>query len=579
MIGDAHDIRGRLRRHSMMRRVRRIWRGLLNVSAVDVSERAGTREWVGLAVLVLTAMLISFDFFVLLLALPHLSADLGADGVQQLWIMDIYGFFVGGLLITMGGLGDRVGRRRLLLVGGTGFALASVLAAYSTSPEMLIAARALLGICGATLVPSTLSLLSHMFKDPRERGLAIGIWAGAFTVGAILGPIAGGILLAHFWWGSVFLIGVPVLLLLLVLGPTLLPEFRNLEAGRLDPVSVLQSLAAILPFIYGVKEIAKDGPRPVPVAALLVGIAFGVLFVRRQHRLAHPLLDLRLFAITNVRIGLLGLFGYALLTGAVLLLMGQWLQSVAGLSAFEAGLALVPGMITSTLASTASPILARRIRPARLIGVGLLITVAALVALTQVAFSAPLVVIAFAVWTIGGAPVQALGIGIILGATPPEKAGSASAMPQVSNEIGAALGFALLGTVATVVYRAKMAGTLPAEVPPAAAEAANESVANAVAVARSLPEQVGEALLGPARLAFNSGMHVVAWIAAVLLAALAVLVLVKLRHEPPLGAAPAATEGPAQESARAATEGSPQGSPQTSAQGAARGEPQTTEAV
>ena len=527
------------------------------MSAVDVPQRAGTREWVGLAVLALTAMLISFDFFVLLLALPHLSADLNADGVQQLWIMDIYGFLVAGFLVTMGGLGERIGRRKLLLIGGTGFALASVLAAYSTSPEMLIGARALLGICGATLVPSTLSLLSQMFKDPKQMGFAIGTWAGFFTVGAILGPITGGILLAHFWWGSVFLIGVPIMALLLVLGPALLPEFRNPDAGRLDLVSAFQSLATILPFIYGVKEIAKYGLQPVPVASALVGIAFGVLFVRRQNRLAQPLLDLKLFAITNVRIGLLGLFAYSLLTGAVLLLMSQWLQSVAGLSALGAGLALVPGMITSTLASMAAPILARRFRPAYLIGIGLLITVAALVIITQASFSAPLVIVAFAIWTIGGAPVEALGIGLVLGAVPPEKAGSASAVPQVCNELGAALGFALLGTVATVVYRVKMSGAIPVGVPANAAAAAHESVDSATAAARSLPDQVGQGLLSVARTAYNSGMHVVAWIAAVLLAAVAVLIMVKLRHEPPLGATAdtdAEAVGSAEPGAIAATE-------------------------
>ncbi|WP_343954046.1 MFS transporter, partial [Nonomuraea longicatena] len=497
--------------------------------AATISERAGKSEWIGLGVLVLTAMLISFDFFVLLLALPHLSADLGADGVQQLWIMDIYGFLVGGLLITMGGIGDRVGRRRLLLAGGVGFAAASVLAAYSTSPEMLIAARALLGVFGATLVPSTLSLLTHMFRDARQRGLAIGMWAAAFTAGAVLGPITGGLLLGSFWWGSVFLIGVPVMVLLLVLGPIMLPEYRNPGAGRIDPVSVVQSLAAILPLVYGVKELARSGLEPVPALALLVGAGFGVLFVRRQYRLEHPLLDLRLFSIANVRIGLLGLFGYSLLTGAVLLLMSQWLQSVAGLSAFGAGLALVPGMITSTLASMAAPMLARRFRPGPLIGLGLLITSAALVVIAQADTSAPLVIAAFAVWTIGGAPIEALGIGLVLAAAPPEKAGSISALPQVCNEIGAALGFALLGTVATIVYRARLAGAVPEEVPAAAVAAAQDSVAGAVAAAQSLPAQLGQALLGPARLAFNGGMHTVSWITAVLLAALAVLMLVRLR--------------------------------------------------
>jgi DHA2 family multidrug resistance protein-like MFS transporter len=261
-----------------------------------------------------------------------------------------------------------------------------------------------------------------------------------------------------------------------------------------------------------------------------------VLFVRRQNRLASPLLDLKLFKIPNFRVALLGLFGYSLLTGAVLFLMSQWLQSVAGLSALDAGLALVPGMITSTAASMTAPILARRFRPAYLIGVGLLITVAALVIISQATFSAPLVIVAFAIWTIGGAPVEALGIGLILGATPPEKAGAASAMPQVCNEIGAALGFALLGTVATVVYRAKISGAVLLGVPAAAVTAAHENVANAAAAAASLPDQVGQSLLTAARVAYNSGMHVVAWITAVLLAAVAVTIMVKLRHEPPLGA-------------------------------------------
>lgn len=500
--------------------------------------KAGKREWIGLGVLALTVMLVAFDFFVLVLALPHLSADLGADGIEQLWIVDIYGFLVGGFMITMGGLGDRIGRRKLLLIGAAAFGAASLLAAYSTSPEMLIIARVLLGIAGATLAPSTLSLVSNMFRDPKQLGLAVGVWAASFTAGAVLGPVAGGILLSQFWWGSVFLIGVPVILLLLVLGPVLLPEYRNPDAGRLDLVSAVMSLAAILPCIYGIKEIAKYGFVPLPAAAVVVGVVFAVLFVRRQRRLADPLLDVDLFRIPDFRIGMVGLLAYALLSGGVMLLMAQWFQSVANLSPLQAGLALLPGMAAATVSSMLAPILARRIRPAVIIGVGLLVVAVILVLFTQVGpDTSPLVlVLGWSIWCLGGGPTVALGMGLVLAATPPEKAGAAAAMPQVGNELGAAVGFAVIGTIATAVYRGQMSDAVPSEVPAGAAEAIQESVASAATAAGSLPESLGAAVLDPAREAFTDGLQITSGIAGVLLAVVAVVVMVKLRHVSPLGA-------------------------------------------
>ncbi|GIO70185.1 MFS transporter [Paenibacillus cookii] len=211
----------------------------------NLHAQAGAREWTGLGVLVLTSLLVSSDIFVLALALPDLSADLGADSTQQLWIMDIYGFMLTGFLITMGTLGDRIGRRKVLMMGAAVFGIASVGAAFAASPGMLIAARAILGIAGATLVPSTLALISHMFHDPKQRGLAISIWMAGCMGGAAIGPVVGGMMLENFWWGSVFLIGVPVMVLLLVLGPVLLPEYRDQGAGRLDLLSVGLSLAAL----------------------------------------------------------------------------------------------------------------------------------------------------------------------------------------------------------------------------------------------------------------------------------------------------------------------------------------------
>jgi DHA2 family multidrug resistance protein-like MFS transporter len=265
-------------------------------SPSGAGNRASRREWIGLAVIALPCLIYSMDLTVLNLALPSLSADLAPTGTQLLWIVDIYGFMVAGLLITMGTLGDRIGRRRLLMLGAAAFGVASVLAAFSRSAEMLIALRALLGVAGATLAPSTLSLIRNMFHDPQERTMAIGIWVSSYSVGAAVGPLAGGLLLQYFWWGSAFLIGLPVMVLLLVLGPWLLPESRDPDAGRLDLASVGLSMAAVLSTIYGLKRAAESGWSSFAAVAIALGATTAFFFVRRQMRLPDPLIDLSLFA-------------------------------------------------------------------------------------------------------------------------------------------------------------------------------------------------------------------------------------------------------------------------------------------
>lgn len=243
----------------------------------------------------LPCLVYAMDLTVLNLALPAISTDLAPSAAQMLWIIDIYGFMVAGLLITMGTLGDRIGRRRLLLAGAAAFALTSVLAAFASSPGTLIAARALLGVAGATLAPSTLSLIRNMFHDEHERQFAIGIWITAFSVGSALGPLIGGVMLQYFWWGSTFLLAVPVMVLLLLLGPSLLPEYRDEQAGRIDLPSVALSLSAVLSTIYGLKHAATLGPDAPALVAVLAGVSLGVLFVRRQRSIAYPLLDVTLF--------------------------------------------------------------------------------------------------------------------------------------------------------------------------------------------------------------------------------------------------------------------------------------------
>src|SRR6266852_6934303 len=251
--------------------------------------KATRREWIGLAVIALPCVLYAMDLTVLNLAVPRLSEDLKPTSAQLLWILDIFGFLVAGSLIIMGNIGDRIGRRRLLMMGAAGFGVASVIAAFSTSAEMLIATRALLGVAGATLAPSTLSLIRSMFLDPQQRTVAIGVWVTSYSVGGAIGPLLGGVLLQYFWWGSVFLIGVPVMLLLLVLGPILLPEFRDPKAGRLDLFSAALSLVAVLLVIYGLKRIAEHGLGWVPALTIVTGLAVCAAFLRRQRALAHPL--------------------------------------------------------------------------------------------------------------------------------------------------------------------------------------------------------------------------------------------------------------------------------------------------
>ncbi|UOZ08959.1 MFS transporter [Amycolatopsis sp. WQ 127309] len=416
--------------------------------------RAGRREWVGLAVLALPTLLVSLDVFVLILALPKLAVSLHADGTEQLWIMDTYGFMVAGFMVTMGTLGDRIGRRKLLLIGATAFGLASVVAAFSTSAVMLIGARAVLGIAGATLAPSTLALIGTMFTDPRQRASAIGIWAGCFSVGAIIGPVVGGFLLEHFWWGSVFLLGVPAMVLLLVIGPKLLPEYRDETAGRLDLPSVALSLAAILPAVYGVKELARDGVRPLPVAALITGIAVGYVFVKRQRTLDEPLLDLRLFAGKAFRTALGGMLLFSMLGGTTMLFVAQFFQLALHLSPIAAALGLLPGMITSTISFLVAPVLARRVPTGTLIAGGVVTAALGMVVLAFADADPVWPAIGFAVTSLGVGPMVTLGTDLVVGSVPPRRAGAAASLAQTANEFGYALGMATVGTLGNAIVRA-----------------------------------------------------------------------------------------------------------------------------
>ena len=515
------------------------------------SQRATGRDWAGLAVLALPTLLLSVDIFVLLLALPKIGEQFRASSTQQLWISDSYGFLLAGFLVTMGTLGDRIGRRRLLLTGAAAFGAASVLAAYATSPAMLIGARALLGIAGATLSPSTLALISAMFASPRQRAVAIGVWMACFMSGAALGPLVGGLLLAHFWWGSVFLLAVPVMVPLLLVGPVLLPEYRSPDAGRLDPGSVALSLTAVIPLAYGLTMLAQYGWRPLsvavpPVAALAVSAAAGAVFVRRQRRLAEPLLDMRLLANRTFAAAMGAMTLNTMLTGAVMLLVTQYFQLVDQLSPVRAGLCMLPAAVSMTVSSLSAPRLARRTRPAYLITAGLVVAIAGLLVIAA-AQGAALVAVGWAMVTFGSGPVVTLSVSLILGAAPPARAGAAAALNETSSQLGFALGIAILGSVAAAVYRSHIAPAVPSALPSAPAASVRDTLAAAVAATRYLPHPAAVALLESAHGAYTAGLHGVAVISAVALALIAPGVLMLLRHVAPCRqATPDETEIPAE---------------------------------
>ena len=479
--------------------------------ATPPASRASVRDWVGLAVIALPCMVYAMDMTVLNLALPVISAELRPSAAQLLWMIDIYSFLVAGFLITMGNLGDRIGRRKLLLIGAAAFGAASWVAAYSDSAEMLIALRALLGVAGATLAPSTMSLIRNMFHDEDQRRFAIGVWIASFSLGAAIGPLVGGVLLQWFHWGSVFLVAVPVMALLLVLGPLLLPEFRDPAAGPLDPLSVLLSLLAVLTAVYGIKTIATDGLVAEACLPLLLGLATGGLFVRRQMHLAHPLLDIGLFRQPRFAAALAAYALSGLAMFGVYIFITQYLQVVRGLDPLRAGLVTLPWALAFVVGSLFAPRLTRHGSPLRIFVAGQLTAVVGFLMLLCVdsASGLPWLVAGMVTMGLGMAPVFTLGNEIIITSAPPERAGAASALSETVAELSGALGVAVLGSVGVAWYQARVLAAVPNGLPAPAVEAASETIAGALHVAASLGGADGAAFAGLARLAFVESLHLV----------------------------------------------------------------------
>lgn len=512
----------------------------MTTSTRGVPAKAGRREWIGLGVLLLPLLLVSMDVSVLYFAVPFISRDLEPSSTQQLWIFDVYGFVLAGLLITMGSLGDRIGRRRLLLAGAASFSLASLGAAYAHTAGQLIAARAVLGVAGATLMPSTLALIRNLFHDEKQRRTAIAIWTGATTSGIALGPVLSGLLLDHYWWGSIFLINLPFMAVLLILAPPLVPEFRVPRGGRFDLLGSALSLGAVLPAIYGIKEIAANGMDASRSACIAVGALVGGLFLLRQARSDHPMIDLGLFRSRgftgSVLMNLLAMFaivGFAIFTT-------QYLQSVLGMSPMTAALwSLVPSLGVGGIAPLTA-VLVQHFDRAYVAAAGFLSGCVGFCLLTRLHAQSHIwaVLVGAAVYASGLVIVMTVASELIMGAVPPERAGSAAAVVETGSEFGGALGMAVLGSIGTAIYRSDLAVNAPHDLPSGLLSTAQETLGGAVTISGRLPAGAGDALLVGARNAFTDGMNAAAISAAALMLAAGVLSLAFLRgvrlETPPL---------------------------------------------
>ncbi|MEU4428983.1 DHA2 family efflux MFS transporter permease subunit [Actinoplanes sp. NPDC024001] len=498
-----------------------------------MTEISSRRRWATLTILCAASLLLAIDLTVLHLAIPKLVADLAPTGNQILWIADIYGFTLGGLLVLMGNLGDRIGRKRLLLIGSVAFGLASVVTAYASSPELLIAARALLGVAGATIMPSTLSIIRNVFTDARERTSAVGIWGGVTAGGFAIGPIVGGVLLEFFWWGSVFLINVPVVVAIVVAGIAVIPESRNPRPGRLDVLSALLSIIGIVSVIYAIKEGFHGGFGQTDVlTAVALGALTLLVFGIRQTRLADPLIDLRLFRNRAFSASIAATTVSMFANLALSLILSQYLQLVLGWSPVKAGLAGLPGGMAGMVGGFLAGTLVHRIGRAAVVSGGLGLSAVGFALYTLIGRDTGYATLLPAMIIFG------LGIGVsfatvsdtVLASVPRERAGAASAISETATEIGGAVGMGVLGSVLNRTYREHL--DMPAGVPAEAQPAIRESLGTALHAAGELPGQLAGAVAQAARWAFIDGLHVMVISCAILVGVLAVAALFALRGVP-----------------------------------------------
>lgn len=492
-----------------------------------------SRKWGTLAVACLAMLMLSIDLTVLHLAVPKLTEALTPTATQMLWAVDVYGFALAALLVTMGNIGDRIGRRRLLLIGTLMFGAASAVTAYAPNPELLITARALLGVAGATIMPSTLSLVRNVFTDPRERTTAVGIWSSVTAIGFALGPLAGGALLDRFWWGSVFLINIPVVTVIVIAGLAVLPGSRNPHPGRIDLISVPLSAAGVLGLIYALKEAAHDGAgRPRVFVAAAIGIAALIVFVLRQTRLAEPLIDVRLFRRRAFTVAVGATLVTIFATLAMSLLFTQYFQLVVGWSPLISGLAGLPGGIAAGVGGALSGPLVHRWGRGPIVALGLALTAAgfAMYSGMTVEVNYPYLLVCMIMQGAGMGFTFSVTNDTVLASVPKERAGAAGAISETASEMGGALGIAVLGSVTNAVYRADL--QLPAGLPADIAAQARDTLGGAIEAAAALPGDVAGAVVRTARDSFVHGIQVTVLTGSAILVCLAVAALFALKGVP-----------------------------------------------
>lgn len=488
------------------------------------TQTSAARRWAGLAVLCLSLFVVLMDMTILNVAIPALSADLRPSSVELLWIVDIYSLVIAGLLVTVAALGDRWGRRKMLITGYTLFGSASALVLIVDSSVELIAARVLLGIGGAAIMPSTLSMIRGLFPNPRERATALGIWGATAAVGSAIGPIVGGVLLEHFSWHSAFLVNVPIMVVAIIGAVVLLPSSRSARPAPLDPLATALSMVGMVALVYAIKQLGEHGVAPTGVLILAVGLVALTWFVRRCLSRPEPLLEVRLFGNRGFTAGVTGALTTSLAIAAVMLLGAQWLQLVEGFSPLEAGVALLPAAAGGAIGSPLAPGLAARIGARPVLSGGL--AIGALGFLVLGVAPEPLgygwLAVSFTLIGISTASL-AVGSAVIMTAAPVDKSGSAAAIEETSFEVGAALGVAMLGSLAAALYRNHLDPTALASLPAKAAGAAQESLSGALEVGASAGPS-GAELVHTAQAAFTSSLSGVGLAGAVLMLVAAVVV-------------------------------------------------------
>jgi len=469
-----------------------------------------SRRLLALVALALPTLLIAVDIAVMGVALPSIARALEPSAAQLLWIADSYNYLVACAMLTMGAVADRYGRRRTIIVCAAVFAMASAAGAFAPTATVLILARAVMGVAGSAIMPASMALIGSLFTEEKSRVQAMGAYMTVFLGGMAVAPFIGGLLLQHFWWGSVFLVAVPVMVVTMVAVPLLLPEGRSATAPRIDLVSAAQSIGAVLGLVHGLKTAVNDGVGVSVWLALAAGVVLAVMFVRRQRRLAEPLLDLALLGRPQVGRSLAALFLTALVMGGSSLFLGLYLQEVQGLTPLQAAWWTLPQILLMIGAANLGPLLYRRFAASRIVTVMLLVMASGFVLYAFAPVSPVgrlLVATGAALATFGVGAAYPLLMDAVIRTSPPERASAGAALAQVSNELGIALGLTLLGSLGTVVYRGLLGSSVGSDGPAAI------SVVDGVQVATARGD---DALLDLVRAAFTGAYNVVGLVGIVL---------------------------------------------------------------